>query len=258
MAAEKGSWLGWLAALCTAFRFLTVLPISWRGEGDQARFPRSVAFFPVVGVGIGVLAAGLAVVLQSLLPQMVAAFLLVFFLGAISNFLHFDGLADSGDGLFSARSQTRSLEIMKDSRVGAMGVSVVLFVVLGKFAALSSLAPARLPLALFCMPLAGRMALLVTMATVKYGRPEGGLGALFYSSASRKYALVWGGVCAAAAPFLLGFFGVLLCVAVAVVLLLFNRKCNRQLGGATGDTLGAQCELAELVTAVCFSALPFS
>lgn len=244
------------AIFCTALRFLTVVPVTYRVAEDDSRFLQSVAFFPVVGIVIGILALLLTLLLQSVFPHMVTVFLLIFFLSSISNFLHLDGIADSGDGLFSSRDRIRSLEIMRDSRIGAMGVAILIFLLLGKFAALSSIAPNQLPLVIFCMPIAGRMALLITLATIKYARSEGGVASLFYSSACRKYALIWSGIFAIVIPLFLGLFGVILCIALLAALFLFNSKCKKQLGGATGDTIGAQSELAELVVALCFSMQP--
>ncbi len=254
--AEKGDrWQEQLAAFCTALRFLTIFPVRFGIEGDADRFPVSVAYFPLVGVIIGLSAASFCLLLQNILPQMVVVCLLLIFLAAISNFLHLDGLADSADGLFSSRNREKSLEIMKDSRVGAMGVIALIFLLLMKFSALVSVDREELILAAFMMPVAGRMALLFGLTTEQYARKEGGLGALFYSPLYRKAAFCWGTVFLLSLLFWKGVTGIALLASLAAVLVAFNGKCRRHLGGSTGDTLGAQCELAELTVAVFFSLL---
>ncbi len=245
----------WLVAFCTALRFLTILPVRYRMAEDEVYFRDAVVCFPFVGIVIGCMAAGLTLFLQLFLPQMVTVSLGILFLAAISNFLHLDGVADSADGLLSSRNREKSLAIMKDSRVGAMGVVALIFLLLIKFAALSAVSSEQLSLALFWMPVAGRIALVATMGSVAYARDEGGLGLLFYSSSSKKYALGWGMIFAVFLALCLRGFGLILFGALFVVLYLFNRKCEKHLGGATGDTIGAQCELAEMVVAVCFATL---
>ncbi len=255
MVVNSTKWQGRYAAFCTALRFLTILPVRFALDGDAARFPASVAYFPFVGMIIGLLALFLYCIVHLLLPPLVGICLLIMFLAVISNFLHLDGLADSADGLFSSRSRERSLEIMKDSRVGAMGVIALVFVLLLKFAALASVDPRQLPLVFFLMPLAGRMALVFGLTTEKYARKEGGVGTLFYSPVYRKSAFIWGLLSLLTLLFWGGGKGVLLLVLLLVILGAFNWKCRNHLGGATGDTLGAQCELAEVTVAVFFSAL---
>lgn len=242
------------ARFCTAIRFLTIIPVSWRAEDDQRQFNKCLPFFPVVGVLIGAVGYLGTSVFLLILPQQVVAVLSLVYLAFISGFLHLDGLADSADGLLSSRPREDCLNIMKDSRTGAMGVVVVVCVMLAKYSALSSMDPEKLCLAIFFMPLAGRSAILFSMARLPYAKPEGGLGRLFYSDSSKTAAL-------AAFLSLLVLFAVLapsqLCVALIAIMavnLLFGRWCRRLLGGATGDTLGAVCELTEAITAIAFSA----
>ncbi len=239
---------------CTAMRFLTLIPISWRAEEDPEHFAECPVFFVAVGALIGGIGALAVAILQLCFPQPVVAVLSLIYLAFISGCLHLDGLADSGDGLLSSRPREDCLKIMKDSRAGAMGIVVVVIVLLAKYAALSAMVPAMLGLAVFFMPLAGRCAILLTMAGLPYARQEGGLGRLFYSESSRKAAAI--GVLLLTVGLALIAPGQCLPVLVglAAVLFLFNRWCKATLGGATGDTLGAVCELSETMVAVMFTA----
>jgi adenosylcobinamide-GDP ribazoletransferase len=179
-------------------------------------------------------------------------------LAAVTGGLHLDGLADSADGLLCHRSPAESLRIMKDSRVGAMGVIAIILLFLGKYAALSSIDPSRLPLVLLLMPLAGRNGILLMMARLAYVGQSGGVGDHFYRPLAAKTVLPgW----IALFLLLLLFFpalAVILPVALFATVLLFARCCRQRLGGATGDTLGAVCEVSELVAAIICSTLLFS
>jgi adenosylcobinamide-GDP ribazoletransferase len=252
---DRQSWLPEvlkhpLASFLAAMRFLTIVPLSWRCEQDGRFFAASVAWFPVLGLLIGLVCAALISVLTHFFPTPVVAVAAIVLLAGVSGCLHLDGLADSGDGLLSARTRERILEIMRDSHTGAMGVIALVVVLLGKFAALSSLSSSTLLFTLIVMPLAGRCAIVLTMACLPYARPGEGLGRLFYSPSTR-WAALWAMVVLAAVLSWSGWHLVLpVLVAVALTVLLFSLWCRSKIGGATGDTLGAACELTELMVAV--------
>ncbi len=239
---------------CTAMRFLTLIPISWRSEEDSQHFARSLVFFSVVGLFIGGIGASGVFLLGKGFPQPVVIAIGLVFLAFISGCLHLDGLSDSADGLLSSRPRETCLKIMKDSRAGAMGIVVVFLVLLTKFAALSAMPKELILPAFFLMPLAGRCAILLTMACLPYAREEGGLGQLFYSGNSKKAAAIGFSILFSCLfflapgqllPVLIGFF---------FITYSFNRWCKVKLGGATGDTLGAVCELTEMIVAVSLTA----
>ena len=175
---------------CTALRFLTILPVRWGAKDDAQHYATSSSLFPLIGITIGALASSFAYLFSLIFPSSVVAALMLGFFAVISGFLHLDGLADSCDGLMSARSKERSLEIMKDSNTGAMGVVGLFLVLLVKYASLSALDTQDLILACFFIPVAGRCSLLFVMASQRYAREEGSTGSLFYSKESRKTGMV--------------------------------------------------------------------
>lgn len=236
----------------TAIRFLTILPVRYQADKDGDRFEKSLFFFPFVGLLIGGLGFALFHFLLALIPAEVLSVLAVMYLAVITGGLHLDGLADSGDGLLSSRPRQESLRIMKDSRIGAMGVIVLIMVLLMKLSGIQE-AGMQLPLGLLFIPVGGRCAILITMARVPYARSEGGIGSLFYSTSSRKCGW-WAFFFLICLPGLIepGFLPFLL-LGVLLTCFLFNRWCIHRLGGATGDTLGAVCEITEAVIAVVWS-----
>ena len=101
-----------------------------------------MGWYPLVGLGLGATAWGVYAGLSAVLPALVAAALVVMLLELVTRGLHMDGLMDTCDGYFSGAPRERALEIMKDSRAGAMGVVGAVLVLIVKVAALGSLARA--------------------------------------------------------------------------------------------------------------------
>jgi len=203
----------------------------------------------LVGLLLGGLAALVAWGMSIVAPPMVSAAVLVIVLLAFSGALHMDGLSDSADGMLSSRPRERILEIMKDSHVGAMGVIAIICVMLVKFAALASIDPGRIWAVAFVIPLAGRCAIVMQMALLRYVRPEG-LGKVFCRKRPVVSAVLAAVVLAGACVCLFGLEGLLVagcCLAVTLALAGYFRQ---KIGGCTGDTFGAGCEIVEAVAAL--------
>jgi len=241
----------WLGRFAAAFRFLTIIPLPGSLGTTEDELAGATPFFPLVGLLLGCIVVPIVWLLHLLLPPLVTAVLITLVLLAFSGGLHLDGLADTADGFFSSRPKEKILEIMRDSATGAMGVIALVILLLLKVACLSSLDANLLPVVLL-MPLAGRTAILLMMALLPYARPQGGLATLFYSRRSKMVAL-WSLVFFAAVAWLAaGVQGGMVVLAVVLLVVLFGWFCRLKIGGATGDTLGAACELAEVAVALIF------
>lgn len=239
-----------LLCFLAAFRFLTIIPLHWRSEHDGDYFQHSLQYFPVLGALIGLIVGSVGVGIRSFFPAPVVAVITMALLAVVSGCLHLDGLADTADGFFSSRPKERILEIMRDSRIGAMGVIGIMLILLAKYAALSSMPPPAFFRTVCLMPLAGRCAIVVTMALLRYARNEEGLGRLFYSQYCRFQALWALFFLLALMPFA-GIKVMLLVFFTTIgVVCLFSLWCRNKIGGATGDTLGAVCEITEAMIAV--------
>lgn len=239
-----------VASFLAGFRFLTVIPVSWKSKDDALYFQSSLIWFPFIGLLIGSVTAFITSLFITVLPSTVLAVFGMLMLAGISGCLHLDGLADSGDGLLSSRPRERAMEIMRDSHTGAMGMIAVVFVLLGKYAALSSLSGFPFLAALFLIPIAGRTAILLSMAVLPYARSGDGLGKLFYSKDSRIVAFLGLLFCGIFTAFISYKYVLFIMAAILLTVAIFSLWCFKKLGGATGDTLGAVCELTELATAV--------
>lgn len=237
-----------MRAFWLAVQFLTRLPTPRVGIDAAAR-GMSVLFYPLVGLLIGALLALLHWPLATTDAGLEAA-LLLFAWVLLTGGLHLDGLADSADAWVGSHGdRTRALAIMKDPYSGPAGVAAVVLVLLVKFAALSALLGESAWEALVVAPLFGRTALVALLLTTPYVRPQG-IGAEHAAHLPRAGAvsvLVAVGVATVA---FLEWDGLWLLAAVAAAIYGLRYLMLRRLGGTTGDTLGAGCEIVEAVALV--------
>jgi adenosylcobinamide-GDP ribazoletransferase len=238
-----------MTPLLIALQFLTRLPIRLAGMPPPEQLGRSLLWYPLVGLLIGLLLVGARWLLGDT-PALLQAALLLALWVALTGGLHLDGLADSADawaGGFGDRERT--LTIMQDPRSGPIAVVVLVLVLLLKFVALAALLdasaqPNEALIALLLAPLCGRSALLALFLTTPYVR-RGGLGQALADHLPR--ALGWRVLLASAlAGMLLGGGSGLLALLVALALFwLLRRLMCQRIGGTTGDTAGALLELLE-------------
>ncbi|MGW5848465.1 adenosylcobinamide-GDP ribazoletransferase [Streptomyces sp. NPDC055254] len=237
-----------------AFGTLTVLPARiTRWDRPAAR--TGMACAPLVGLVVGLLAAVPGVLLALLDGgPLLAAVVTVAVPAALTRGLHLDGLADTADGLGSAKPAEDALRIMKRSDIGPFGVVALLLVLLTQVAALADAYAdswGRGALAAVTAAVAARLAMtLASRAGVPAARP-GGLGAAVAGAVPQGVAAtaaVLTVVLAATAALPLGAAAavqhaaaVLAALAAAELLL---RRCVRRFDGVTGDVFGALAEVA--------------
>lgn len=229
-----------------AFQFLTIIPLPvalrWQG-GDMGRCMR---YFPLVGLAIGGLLAGVDYCLSYLFPLPVVSLLLVTVLAMVTGALHLDGLADVCDGFGARGGRERFLSVMKDSSTGAIGVVGVVLGLMLKTTAIAHLPAAVRVAALVFFPCAARFAQVLLTTGSPRARVDG-LGAAFIADAGRWELLLAGAITAVAGWFLLGSKGFICCIVIASFVWLARVYFKRRLGGVTGDIIGAVSEVAEII-----------
>jgi adenosylcobinamide-GDP ribazoletransferase len=118
--------------LIIVLTFLTRIPLKINFTYGAEEMGKTSRYFPLAGLIIGLLVAA-AVYLFSFINGQLAAVLGLLTGIILTGGLHLDGFMDTADGIFSARDRERMLEIMKDSRVGAHGVTACVILLLLKF-----------------------------------------------------------------------------------------------------------------------------
>ncbi|MCJ1681429.1 adenosylcobinamide-GDP ribazoletransferase [Streptomyces sp. APSN-46.1] len=243
-----------------AFGTLTVLPARiTRWDRPAAR--TGMACAPLAGLVVGLLAAvpGVLLLLLGGGPLLAAA-VTVAVPAALTRGLHLDGLADTADGLGSAKPAEEALRIMKQSDIGPFGVVALLLMLFIQVAALSEAYAdgwVRGALAAVLAAVTARLAMtLASREGVPAARPEG-LGATVAGVVPRRAAVAVAALtllAATAAALPLGLPAAARhAVAVAAALLaahLLLRRCVRRFDGVTGDVFGALSEVAATTTLV--------
>ncbi|MFC5987479.1 adenosylcobinamide-GDP ribazoletransferase [Marinicrinis lubricantis] len=252
-----------LAALGAAIQLLTRLPLPVQIDYRSEVLIRSTNYYPVVGLIIGGLTGAAFWLLPQLWSETICAALILIVWVALTGGLHLDGLMDTADGVLSHRSRERMLEIMKDSRSGAMGVLAGVLTLLLKFVLiLECLKWDRSDVWLYWMliPMWARWGTVFAMALWPYARKEQGMGS-YYQSVGLRQTAVSGWIALLSSLLLLigsyrwngGDVVPLLYTGLAVIgacvltVLLAGGWLYRKLGGQTGDTYGAMIEVSELM-----------
>ncbi len=229
---------------------IPVGPATPVAEGDIARASWAL---PVAGILVGV--AGAIVywlATRMRLQPEPAAMLALAATILITGAMHEDGLADAADGFGGGKTREQKLEIMRDSRIGAFGACALIVSIVLRWSALAAIAdPRQVAIALFVAHAAARAPLPLFMRLLQPARPDGlSSGAGQPPLQSVAIAIVLGTICLLFGFGLRGTMIALLTLAIAVLLILWLAK--KQIGGQTGDVLGALeqvCEAAVLTIA---------
>lgn len=244
------------AAIAADFRlaagFLTRIPMAAFGGAAEQRFDfrRTVRVFPLIGALIGT-AGGLILILSAALgiPSLVGAVLAVAAIVGLTGGLHEDGLADTADGFGGGTTATRKLEIMDDSRIGSFGVIALLVSLLLRVAIVAALVPTgglRALAALAAAEAASRGAMVWLWYDLPAARPGGAADKAGPPDEQPTFLAVIGALVIAVLA-ILPTFGIWAMLAGLAALIATAIGCARlsvhQIGGQTGDTLGAcqQC-----------------
>ena len=237
--------------LLAATAFLTRLPVGRWAAFDAGDVARSAGWFPLIGILLGIIYSGAAVLLKGHLPSGAVAVLLVILDALATGALHYDGLADTADGFGGGKNREDILRIMRDHCIGAYGGVALVVLVALKIAAYDGLLrQSEWMAALILTPALGRWSILLLTATLPYARKTG--QEAYPTFGMGKRALFWGTLAMAAA--LIGGGSGRAWIAAAVVVAVtagFGSFCRRRIAGITGDTLGANvqlCESAALLT----------
>jgi adenosylcobinamide-GDP ribazoletransferase len=235
----------WLGDLRLAAGFLTRLvpPPS----GVIRPLAQAVRAFPLVGAGLGI-GAGLVYILASGsgLPPMLAALVTLTALVLATGALHEDGLADTADGFGGGASKATKLAIMRDSRIGTYGVIAVAFSLMARVAGLATIAePALVFAALVATGAASRAAMPLIMVFLPMARSDG-LGA-DAGRPSRRDTVIGGVLALVIALFTLDGAAIVVTLVVGgLAALTVAALARRQIGGYTGDVLGAAQQISEV------------
>ena len=249
--------------------FFTRLPVP-KQEFTEERYRKAVKLMPLVGLVIGAILVLITLITDvlgghTLLRGAIVLCAYIFITGG----LHFDGLADTCDGIFSGRTREQSLTIMKDSRIGVFGTLGIFITGLFYFAFFTEAHYT----AIFVFPLVGRACCLISASCAPYARVEGMGKAMGKAGGPASVAAAIISIFVASlltvplyillAPpeeqsVVLLAMVPLVCSLIAAVVAIIVTICvtanyKKRLGGVTGDTFGAIIEISSLVYLLVFT-----
>jgi len=250
-------WTPWLAErageLKTAIVFSTRLPLPRAAPISGADSPQGLLAhaawaFPIAGIVVGAIGAAVyALAHRAGLPAWPAAALTIAATLAATGCLHEDGLADTADGFGGGKTREQKLDIMRDSRIGTYGVCALALSILLRASALASLAdPALVAAALIAAHGAARATLPLFMFFVPPARSDGLAFAVGRPPEIRVAVAAVLGILILIGG--LGFMrGIEAVILLLIVIALMTRLSFKQIGGQTGDVLGALEQVSEIV-----------
>jgi len=237
-----------IADLRIAASFVTIVPMASSKPAGEGVLARATWALPVAGLLVGLAGAfAYKVAIRVGLAPDLAALLALATTTLITGALHEDGLADTADGLGGGRTRERKLEIMRDSRIGSYGTCALILSFGLRWSALAAIAsPWAVMLALCAAHAAARAGVPAFMSLVpparrdglaaSTGTPPGRSVAIAFAIGTLVLALALGPAKALVGLVLLSLAGLTLA-----------RSAIRQIGGQTGDILGAFEQIGEIL-----------
>ncbi len=224
-------------------QFMTSIPIPVRMNVDNKDFAKGLALAPIIGLVIGGVMAGVYMVTSLFMPFQTGMVLVMLTYIVLTGGLHLDGLGDTFDGIFSNRPKEKILEIMRDSRVGTNAVLAVIGILLLNITLLWGIDKESIAVVILLFPVAGRVGSVIGAGISVYARQGEGLGKSFIDHCGGREVAVGILTFFAIFYFLRGYQGILEGIFPVVFAFLSTKFFSRKIDGATGDVLGAVCEM---------------
>jgi len=227
--------------LILACGFLTRLPMPALADFKKEELSSSAVWFPFVGLVIGLLLIGAALLGVSA-NHWLAALLVVLVWTGITGALHLDGAADLADALgASHRDPERFLAVMKDPHTGSFGVVAIVAILITKLVAVAWVVESDITIwVLLLIPAWVRLGAIYWSQSLDPLAP--GSGESFSWQVPKNTLWIWGVLL-----FTISLMAVSLMFSVVSVisLLLWRAYLKWRLGGMSGDCLGAGIEYCE-------------
>ena len=251
--------------------FMTRIPISQNIPYKDGDLEKGIIWFPWIGLILGSISSGIYWIFSMLFPKEFAVLLAILSNLCLTGAFHLDGLCDTVDGIYSARTKERMLEIMKDSHIGTNGVAALVLDLAWKYIGIYL---SKTPiLTILILPIAGKMLQGILGYGAVYPRKEGlglfvgtvtkgrvilcylfGVLLLSIGMGGMNLAMLGQGGCqdgigiSVWSCFFIGVGkGILISIFLLFVAKWFRSYIEKKIGGITGDVMGAGSEVCELV-----------
>ena len=244
-----------LSLFFIAMGFFTRIPMPTWVSVDSESLSKANRYFAVIGILVGILSATVYALSMQVLPVSVSIIFAMFTSIIITGAFHEDGLADSADGFGGGWTVADKLKIMKDSCIGSYGTVTLTLTLLLKFTLLCEIANLNSWLVIpalilaHCLSRVLTASIMFTETYVSESTQSKSKSVAQQQSVTDLAILVMTGLVTSLLITL--FFNIQLIVEFTASLLLLRFLLiwffKKQIGGYTGDTLGAAQQISELV-----------
>lgn len=242
----------------TALMFYTRIPVGNIKNYNDSMLSQSTRYFPIIGLIVGMLTAGVFWLFSLILPISIALLLSMAFSIYLTGAFHEDGFADFCDGFGGGYTKERVLTIMKDSRIGTYGTVGLAFILGSKFMSLNEINPKLLISIIIAGHTLSRLIPVILLYSSKYVREDASskskpighkdsLGAFIFSIITGLTPFIW----------INPNIAIVYTVAITIITLVFRRYIIKKIGGYTGDVLGALQQISEVVFYLVIVALTY-
>ncbi len=246
--------LRWWHGPLLALQLLTRIPVpglsGLKPDDVTTGLVRAVCWFPFAGGIVGMFSAGVLICADHLWPRIIAVILMLIAEARLTGAFHEDAVADFCDGFGGGQTAHRIHEIMKDSRVGAYGVTGLILALALRGALLCALPLAILLPALAASAAFGRWLAVAQQALLPSPPGITGMASAIVDGTGLRHLAI---ASMAGLPFIAPFAwlypaaALAAAAASAVFMLWLRRFLMRHLGGVTGDCLGFAVYAGQLI-----------
>jgi len=246
----------WMLDFIIAGVFLTRLPFNPKKKLQTQDLAHSSRCFPLIGLLVGAISGAVLILAAKInLNPLTGAFLAITAGALVTGALHEDGLADVVDGLGGGNSKEDKLRIMRDSHIGAYGVLALVLNVGLRVSVLSGLpGPWMAAATLVGAAVLSRSLLPGIMRLTSCARIDG-LAAGAGRPSFRNAIIAFFVGCVITCPLLGGWVTIVALVWALILVLVMAFIAHRQIGGHTGDVLGATQQISETAILMTVGAL---
>lgn len=229
-----------------ALGFFSRIPMPAWIDYSPENLNRASRYFTLVGWLLGGLVALVFLAADYLFSNSISLWLAMAFSLLLTGAFHEDGLADTADGFGGAFAREKKISIMKDSRIGTYGATALVMALLGKYVLL--IENSQIALSIFIAYALSRAVAASLVFDMRYVAEDDGNKSKPLANNQSKTDLVI--LLATCLPvfFLLQWQKAVLIIAV-LILVRYAAKFyfQKQIGGYTGDCLGAAQQVSELI-----------
>ena len=231
-------------------QFMTRIPIPLKTSYSEKKLGKSIKFFPLVGLIIGLILYFTNFLIITYLKNIfynktiIAIFLIILEI-LIVGIIHIDGLADTFDGLFSYAKKEKMLEIMKDSRIGTNGTVILILYFITKTTLTSEIIMIN-PKYLIICPIIARLSTPINAGFSNYAR-KSGMSNSIISENDIFEAIFSLALSTILVFYIISIKGIITIFIAFIFIIIFMLNVRKKIDGITGDTMGACLELTSIL-----------